>query len=223
MTRTLLVCGLVLCTAASAQAQSEMPLHRLQLGGGVGFLGGSELGGADANLRSSTSGGPYRVFSTSSRMSGATVLDLRAAVDLTRRFGLEAHALYGHPELRTIVSNDVEDAPSVTAVERLDHYLIDGGVVIKLDEFTVGGWEPFAAAGAGYVRQLHEGLTVTDEGGLFYAGGGARTVLMARSRGLPRALGARGDVRLNVLTGGITVEDKARRHLSAIASVFVVF
>src|SRR5262245_3632495 len=212
MLRTSCIALVVALSASSALAQTVPPLHRLQLAAGIGFLGGAALGDADANLRSSTSTDPYRLFATSSELASATVLDLRAAVDLTRRFGLEAHALYGHPELRTSVSGDVENAPSVVAVERLDHYLIDGGVVITLDELRVGGWQPFAAAGAGYLRQLHEGLTLTEDGHLFYVGGGVRRLLMSRDKGFLRGLGARGDVRLNILSGGITVEDKARNQ-----------
>jgi hypothetical protein len=220
--RSLLVL-FALLTASSAHAQSEPPLGRVQLGGGVGFISGASLGDADANLRASGGGEPFRVFSTSSRLSGTTVLDLRAGVDLTRRFGLEAHALYGHPELRTRITDDVEDAPAVTAVERLDHYLIDGGVIVMLDELRVKGWQPFAAAGAGYLRQLHEGLTLTEEGHLFYVGGGARRMLAQRPRGFPRGLGARGDVRVNLLFDGVTVEDNVRRHVAVSGGIFVVF
>ena len=215
--------ALVVLAASPARAQTDPPVHRLQLAGGIGFFSGARLGEADANLRSSTPSDPYRVFATSSRLELATVLDLRAAFDLTRRYGLEAHALFGRPELRTVLASDAEYAPSVTAVERLDHYVIDGGFVIRLDKFRVKGWQPFAVAGAGYVRQLHEGLTVTEEGRVFYVGGGARRLLISRARGFLRGLGARGDVRVNVLSGGITVEDKARRHGSASASLFVVF
>jgi hypothetical protein len=214
---------LVVLVASTARAQTDPPLRRLQLAAGLGFIGGAPLGMADANLRSGGSNESYRVFATSSRLVGATVLDLRAAVDLSRRYAFEAHALYGHPELRTSVTADVENASSVTAVERLDHYLIDGGIVIKLDELSVKGWQPFAAAGGGYLRQLHEGLTLSEEGRVFYVGGGARRVLFQRGRGFMRGLGVRGDLRLNVLTSGITVEDKARRHPSASASLFVVF
>jgi hypothetical protein len=193
------------------------------LGAGIGFLGGASLGDADANLRTSAPSDPYRVFATSSRQAGSVALDLRAAVDLTRRFGLEAHALFGHPEMHTDVTGDVENAPAVEAVERLDNYLIDGGIVFKLEEFRVGGWLPFAAAGAGYLRQLHEGLTFTEDGHLFYVGGGARRMFMIRATGFVRGVGARGDARFDVLSGGITVEDKSRNHISASASIFVVF
>jgi hypothetical protein len=50
-----------------------------------------------------------------------------------------------------------------------------------------------------------------------------RTTIVTRTKGFVRGLGVRGDVRLNFLSGGITVEDKTRQHLSASASIFVVF
>ena len=221
--RTSLVAVLVMLAASSARAQTDPPLHRFQLAAGIGFLGGASLGDADANLRTSAPNDPYRVFATSSRQAGSVALDLRAAVDLTRRFGVEAHALFGHPEMHTDVTGDVENAPAVDAVERLDNYLIDGGIVINLDEFRVNGWLPFAAAGAGYLRQLHEGLTVTETGHLFYVGGGARRTFVTRPMGFVRGVGVRGDVRLNFLSGGITVEDKSRNQVSASAGLFVVF
>jgi hypothetical protein len=223
MLRTSLVALVVMLAASPVVAQTDPPRYRLQLGGGIGFLSGAALGDADASLRSATSNDPYRLFATTNRLASTTVLDLRAAVDLSPRFGLEAHALYGHPELRTSVSGDVENAPSLVAVERLDHYLIDGGVVIKLHEFRVKGWQPFAAAGAGYLRQLHEDLTVIEDGRVFYFGGGARRMFMSRPRGFLRGLGARGDVRFNILSDGITVEDEARSQVSVSGSLFVVF
>jgi len=220
--RTSLITILVVLTASAVRAQTDPPLHRLQLGGGVGFFGGATLGDADANLRTSSSD-PYRLFATSSRQAGTIALDLHAAIDLTRRFGLEAHTLFARPDVVTSVTGDAENAPSVDAVERLDQYLIDGGVVIRLRELRMKSWEPFASAGAGYLRQLHEGLTLSEHGHLFYFGGGVRRMLLLRPKGLLRGLGVRGDVRLNILSGGITVEDKTRKHLSASGSLFVVF
>ena len=58
---------------------------------------------------------------------------------------------------------------------------------------------------------------------MFYVGGGVRTTIVTRPKGFVRGLGVRGDVRFNILSGGITVEDKARQQLSASASFFVVF
>jgi hypothetical protein len=214
--------ALVLLGASMARAQTAPPLRHLQLGAGVGLFGGATLGDADANLRTSATD-PYRLFATSTEQAGTIGLDVHAAIDLTRRFGLEAHTLFARPDVRTSVTDDVEHASSVEAVERLDQYLIDGGVVINLHEFRMEGWVPFATAGAGYLRQLHEGLTLSEHGHLFYFGGGVRRVLMQRPKGLLRGLGARGDVRFSILSDGVIVEDKTRNHFSGGASVFVVF
>ena len=151
------------------------------------------------------------------------MIDLRAGVALTRRFGVEAHASYAHPELRTSVSSDAEGAPSLTAIERLDEYVIDGGVVVRFDEWTVAGWTPFATGGAGYLRQLHQDLTATEEGHVFFVGGGVKRGLVARPRGWLRGVGARADARLDRLSGGITIGDEARSHVAISGSLFITF
>ena len=220
--RVSLIAALALLLASTASAQTDPPLHRLQLGAGVGFFGGAALGNADANLRTATAD-PFRLFTTSTEQAGTIGLDLHAAVDLSRRVGVEAHTLFARPDVRTSVTHDAENAPAVDAVEQLDQYLIDGGVVIRLNEFRMGDWVPFATAGAGYLRQLHDGLTLSEHGHLFYFGGGVRRALLVRPKGLLRGLGVRGDVRLDILSDGITIEDKTRKHFSAGASLFVVF
>lgn len=222
--RVVVFAVLVAVAPMTARAQTaNPPLHRFEVAGGIGFLGGATLGDANANLRSGTSNDPYRLFTTSSEQMGAKAFDLRAGFDLTPRFGVEARVLFGHPELRTEISSDAESAPSITAVERLDHYLIDGGIIVRFGAFRVKGIQPFVTAGGGYLRQLHEGLTLIETGRLFYAGGGARYMMFARNRGIPRAGGLRGDVRVNVLTGGIEFEDRSRLQPSASGSFFLMF
>ena len=206
-----------------AGAQAALPLHHLQLSGGFGAATGAALGQQDANLRTATPGTPYRLFTTTSRMSAAPMFDLRAGVALTKRFGLDAHASYGHPDVRTSVSSDAEGAPDVTAVERLDEYLFDGGVVFRFDEWTFAGLSPFATVGGGYLRQLHEDLVAIEDGGLFFAGGGVTRAFVVRPRGWWRSVGVRGDARLNVLSGGITIDDRRRRRLAVSGSLYVVF
>ena len=106
--------------SATAAAQTPSLLRHLELSGGIGVLGGATLGTQNADLRTATTGQPYRLFTSNSRMSAAPVIDLRLGTALTRRFGVEAHAVVGHPEVRTALSSDAEGAPSITAVERLD-------------------------------------------------------------------------------------------------------
>jgi hypothetical protein len=151
------------------------------------------------------------------------MLDLRVGVPLGGRYGIEGHASYSHPEIRTDVSSDAEGAPNLTAVERLDQYLIDGGVVAALDWWTRAGLHPFVTAGGGYLRQLHEGLVVIEDGRVFFAGGGIKHTIHTRPGGFIRGLGARADARLNLLSGGIHIDDNVRRHVSVSGSLFVIF
>lgn len=221
--RVLIGLGLVCAVPVSSRAQApDPPLHRLELAGGIGLVGSMTLGASDGDLRSSTSG-PYRLFRSSTRQAGATVLDLHAGFDLTRRWGLQAHMLFGRPEVQTSLSDDAEAAPAITAVEQLDHYLIDGGVVFRMHELTVAGIEPFVTGGGGYLRQLHEGRTLIEEGRVYYVGAGARYWFSMRDRGVFRGTGLRGDVRLNFLTGGIALDEGTRRQPSLSGSFFVMF
>jgi hypothetical protein len=190
---------------------TDPPLHRLEVAAGHRLSRRRHARRRNADLRSATSTGPYRLFTTSTELTGTTVIELRAGSIHTPLRLSRPRALFGHPEVRTDISGDAENAPPITAVERLDHYLIDGGIVVRLDEFRFKGLRPFVTAGAGYLRQLHEGLTVIETGQVFYVGGGARYMIFMRPRGVPRAGGLRGDVRLNVLTGGIEIEDRRRR------------
>ena len=207
---------------AAVSAQDEVLVGHIELSGGAGVIGGATLGSRDADQRTPTPDQPFRLFTTSSRMAQAPMFDVRIGVALSARYAVEGHLGYGRPELQTELSSDAENAPSITAVERVDQYLIDGGVLVHF-----GGWapgvRPFVTAGGGYLRQVHEGRVVVETGQLFYAGGGIKYGLTSRRDGFVRAIGLRGDVRLNVLSGGIKVDEAVRRHVAVGGGVYLVF
>jgi len=212
------------CTAwtPEAAAQDDAFVGHIEVSGGAGMFGGAALGSHDADLRSPTVGQPYRLFTTTSRMALAPVFDVRVGVALSQRYAVEGHIGYGRPELRTELSSDAESAPSITAVENVDQYVIDGGVLVYFGPLGTG-IRPFVTAGAGYLRQLHEGRILVEDGSVFYAGGGLKYGLMSRSVGLVKALGVRADARLNVLSGGVQIDDRVRRHVGVSGGIFVVF
>lgn len=205
-----------------AAAQDEILLGHLELSGGAGMAGGASLGSLDADLRSPTPDQPYRLFTTTSRIARAPLFDMRVGVALSQRYAVEGHVAYGRPELRTEISSDAESAPAITAVEKIDQFVIDGGVVVHFGPLGAGV-RPFVTAGAGYLRQLHEGRVVVEDGSVFYAGGGLKYGLMSRSDGLIKVAGLRGDARLNVLSGGIRIEDGVRRHVAVSGGLYLVF
>jgi hypothetical protein len=181
--------------SVAAQAGAE-PTGRLQVGVGAGWLGGSSFGEQPADLRAA-SGGPYRLFDSENDLISTGSFETRVGVALTARYAIEGRAALSKPELRSVISSDAEATGSFTIAESIDQYVFDGGVVIRLAGLN-GGLAPFATAGAGYVRQLHEGQELVETGHLFYVGGGFTHPLFSRPQGLIRAASVRADLRLNV-------------------------
>jgi hypothetical protein len=188
----------------------------------AGWLGGSAFGVAEANLRTRT-GDDYLLFSTESRMRGAPAIEARASYAPTPRYAAEGRFAMSRPELRTSVASDVEGGPDIDVAERIDQYTFEGALVVMLPGLRMGPLLPFASVGAGYLRQLHEGLTLVEEGIAYHVGGGVRHAFFVRRQGLFTSAGIRGDARLNVLTGGIELGDSTRTHISAAGGFFVAF
>ena len=154
----------------------------------------------------------------------APTFHVRAGYAFTPRFGVEGGLTVGRPELRASITNDAEAAPPITIAERVDQYGIDASLVVMIRELAIGGRTiPFASGGAGYLRQLHEGQTVVEQGHVFHAGGGVKHWLLARDRGFINGAGLRVDARLYLMSGGITFDDRPRPHGAISGSVFLAF
>jgi hypothetical protein len=210
---------------ASAQTAADRPVRRIEVFGGAGLLGGAGLGSANANLRANETGRqPYRVFATDSRFHRVVTLHGGAAYALSRRFAIEGQLTFSRPELSTSVTADVEGARPIAIAERVDQYFIDGNVVFMIDELSpTARIVPFAEAGAGYLRQLHEGLTFTEEGEVYHVGGGLKYWFVPVRQGVVRAVGLRTDARAYLLARGISLGSRPRPHVAISGSVFFTF
>jgi len=218
---------LVVCrVSAWAQTAEERPVHRVEGTIGGLWLGGAGLGSNTAALRANTTGppAPFTLFTTDSRFGSAPGLDARVGFGLTKRITVELGLVYSRPELRTHVSNDVENAPALTVAESVEQYFIDGSVLVLLDRFALGDRTvPFVSGGAGYLRQLHEGLTLVETGQVYHVGGGLKHWLVLRDRGFMRGAGVRVDGRVYFLVKGIEFDDTVRPHGAISGSLFVTF
>jgi hypothetical protein len=209
-----------------AQTTGQRRVGRVEIDAGGGLLSGAGLGSADANLRAGDPAPrPFRLFSTGSRFASAPTFHVRAGFAFNRRIGVEGGLMLSRPDIRTSTSADIEDAPPITIAERVDQYGIDASVVVMLNELSLAGGRtvPFVAAGAGYLRQLHEGLSVVEQGRAYHAGGGVKHRLVTRGRGFLSGAGIRADARLYLMSGGIAFEDRPRPHVAISGSIFVTF
>ena len=212
--------ALTVVTPAAAQAPSE-PIGRLQVGVGVGWIGGASVGEQPADLRTA-SGGPYRLFESETDLGATASFELRVGFGLTPRFGVEGRVARSAPEVNAVVSSDAEASDSFMISESIDQYVFEGGVLFRLDELQAMGLTPFVSAGAGYVRQLHEGDSLVEEGRLFYAGGGFTRIFFSRPQGFIRAASVRADLRLNVLSLDLEA-DSSRLQGSLAGSIVFTF
>jgi hypothetical protein len=209
-------------TTASAQVPADSAIRWVEIDVGGGLVAGASLGTADANLRANDrTEQPSRLFTADHRFARSGAFHIRAARPFGRRWGIEGGLAVSHPVLSAAVSADVEGAPALTIMETVDQYFIDAGITISLEELRLGRLLPFATAGAGYLRQLHEGQTLVEHGQLFQAGAGVKFPFMRRASGLVRTAGLRADVRGYVMRGGVSVEDRPRPHMAISGSLFV--
>ena len=208
MTRALLLLFMLAALTMPAAAQSRRTParppapRRLELGIGGGVAGGLSLGTRDASLLSNnTSGSPFRLFATDSRLAPAPVIEGRLGYHVTPRLMLEAAMTVGWPELTTSLSADAEGAPAVDATESVTEYVITGGAVWR---FTGPRrrWTPFVSGGAGVARHVHEDQTLIESGVDSYVGGGLIFPLGSPPASAPRS-GLRLDARLHLLSGGV--------------------
>lgn len=209
--------------AAQAPAAPRPPRSpRVELSVGAGFLGGSSLGTADADLRG-RSNQPFQLFDTSSRIGGSVPLEVRLDFLLGPRYVFEIRGAWSRPELETSVTGDVEGAPPVSLVERVDQYSLDLGLLVNLRQARSRSVVPFVSAGAGYVGAVHEGLALLESGISFRGGGGLKYPLVMQRRGRIKGAGIRADAALIVMTSGLAAESGATRQLAATGSVYFSF
>jgi len=221
--RWLAMLAVIACPVRAA-AQGTGFVHRLEVTGGIGYVTGAALGTADATLRANAvSPQTFTLFTTDTTIHGSVTGELRVGTWLTRRIGVEGRLGYGRPDVATSVHADAEGAAAIAVVERIDQFVIDAGILFRLDEMRIGQLVPFAGGGAGYLRQVHEGLALIEDGHVYHLGGGVSRDLVTRAHGIVRAAGLRADARVYFLSGGVSVTDRTTTHGSFTGELFVRF
>jgi hypothetical protein len=191
--------------------------------GGV-WTSPASLGEDQATETTNQPGGPpFTLFEASSEIESGLGLEARLGYYLTPRIAIEGGGMVVWQQASTRVTSDVEGIPDVTAVEDLTEFIVDGAVAIHFN--PLGGLAPFVRAGAGYLRQLHEGASLVDEGVVYHAGAGATWWLSAPRRGFFKRWGLRGEARVVIRDGGFTLEedDDVRVGAAAAAALLMAF
>jgi hypothetical protein len=210
---------------ASAQDAPALRPHHFTLGAGVVWSGAYDIGGATARLRGNGPGATppdVTLFTAKSRITSATSPELQIGFAATKRLAVEFGFAFTRPHIGVAIDGDQEAPSQELPGEELHQYLIGGGVTWQVPIGMGARLAPFVSGGASFLRQLHEDRTLAETGQVYYAGAGARYWLRGgHARG--RALGLRGDARMNFRREGIDFEDKMRTYPTFSLSVVVGF
>ncbi len=208
---------------AAAQAVRAEPLPgRIEISAGPVFGSAVTFGSRDA-LEPSNGSGTYRLFSTATQLAPAAGAEIRVGTRLSRRVDVEGFASYSRPQLRTAISADAEGAPSLTAREIIQQVAVGASLSFAVMAPRRGRVLPFVTAGAAYLRELHDGLTLLQTGRRYDAGGGVRIVLRAAAAGRVKLAGIRLDARALVRTRGVAFDSRAHVAPQVGAALFVRF
>ena len=207
-----------------AQAQDGPLAGAFEVSAGASWIGSTAFAARDASLTGS-GGEAFRLFSTSTELSGGRGFDLRIGRRVTRIVEAGLWAALSSPTLKTRVTSDVENGAAAIASEAITQLTVEVSGLVSLTRFNVGSRVlPFVTAGGGYLRQLHEGETLVQTGRVYHLGAGARMPLFTRGRDRRvKQIGLRADVRAVMRTGGVTIDGLAHTTPEVTASAFVRF
>ena len=215
--------------AAGAQTKPAPPpsarkpsVPRLDISIGSGFVGGSGLDSADADLRG-RSGEPFQLITTTSRIGSSLPLEVRLGWRLNPRYTLEIRGAWSRPELRTSIAGDIEGAAALTVAETVDLYSLDLNVVRFFTRSRPRALTPYVSGGAGYVGAVHEGLTLLENGFSYGGGGGIKYPFAIRSQGRVNEIGVRADGTLGILNGGLVTGNGPTPRFAATGALYLTF
>jgi hypothetical protein len=222
-----LVCVAIVAASEVAQAQTgdapELRAHRFTIGAGLVWSGGYGIGDATAQLRGNGPGPsapPVTLFTEDSRVTSTTSPELRVGFAMTRRVVLEFGMSVTQPHIAVAIAGDTEAPSQELPGEQLEQYLFEGGATWQLPVRIGRRLAPFIAGGATFLRQLHEDRTLAETGQIYHGGGGARYFLRG-GHGTTRAVGLRGEARVNFRRNGIDFDNTMRTYPTFSLSVFV--
>jgi hypothetical protein len=206
-----------LFVACAAPARAQAPSRgTVEISGGGAVAGGYDLDRRTAQLTSNigSTGGAYDFFDVEGRVRASYGVLGRIGAYLSSSFSVEG----GVQWLRAInaqrISGDVEGASDITAEETLNQYLFEGSALWHIGSGSAA--RPFVYGGAGYLRVLHEGDALIEEGLEVHAGFGVKWWLGKR-------VAVRGEGGVSIRDLGSDDNDKRRTVPVAAGSVIWVF
>jgi opacity protein-like surface antigen len=195
--------------AAAAQPAGD---GSLELAGGIRWTGKMSAGGSSAT-ETAPGGNRFTLFEADTALESGAGLGVDAAVRISPSIDVGASMSFTSYNLRTRITSDVEGVPDAEAAEPISELALEGRAVVRFARWRTGPRAvPFVAAGGGFLRHLHEGRTLVENGSIYYVAAGMDYALTSGGAGLVKRSGLRAEFRTVMRAGGIAFDDAL--HLS---------
>jgi hypothetical protein len=193
----------------------------VEISGGGLLAGGQDLPDQAATLtpNPSTGSSSFELFNANPSLGAGFGAQGMVTVYLTRALAVEGGLQFSRPQLKVELSDDVEDAPDVTASTTITEYVFTGSLVYHF--WGSGRTVPFVAGGAGHLRDAHSGNGVVETGIEYHATGGVK-MWFPDSR-QARRFGLRAEAGLSVRDGGFSFDEDRRMVPFAAVSFLYLF
>lgn len=224
--------GMLLVPVADAVAQQRQPRavkpSRVEIGGGLGWVGQSDAGTRDATFTGNQPGDdpdPFVFFRVNGRTSSGLVGSGWVGFNVTDSVGIEAGFAYSQPSLRTDITADVEGAPPTSIVTTtFKQTQVEGNVLYHFNRsrFDNDKTVPFLFAGAGVLTQQDSEDGIDETGQIYQAGIGFKwfsRVEQLRAKGV----GLRVDFRYVLRDGGVDYSEGWRSFVAINATTTFAF
>jgi hypothetical protein len=222
----------IACGAAESAAQPVRPpvrLPKVEVGGGVGWVGQSDVGTRDATFTGNMPGeepDPFTLFRVIGRTRSGLVGSGSIGVNLNNAWGLEGAFHYSRPSLSAHVRGDVEAAPDLTLVaSSFTQTLVEGNILYHFNSarFDQEHTVPFVLIGAGSLRQKNDEEGIDEVGQIYQAGVGFKWSSVVDARRRARGIGLRLDFRYVLRNGGLDFSaDNQRQSFFAASALTTV-
>lgn len=227
----LLACAAIawLGTAGLAQAQVYLPIQdaprrgSVEVGGGLWWNGGFGVDSLPAELTANAGNDapPVILFNTETNVGTVSGVMGRVGFFLSSSLSIEAGVKYSRPVVAVRVFDDFEEAEGLTVEQTMSRYVFDGSLLLHPQRwrFAAGRGAPFVIAGAGYLRELHEGRELVETGRTYHGGFGVNYWLTQGRR----RVGLRGEAVYVVRDRGYGSGSERRSHPAAGATLSYLF
>jgi len=212
------------CFSASASlfAQTTDDVSRVEISGGVRWIGSLDLASIPGN-ETTLGGGQRALFDSTTTLDRSLGGTVTVGVRLWQLIRLEGAAVYSPTQLITLVSDDTEGAPDTTITAPVTQILVEGGVLATPPPWRTRHVSPFITGGIGYLRQLNDGRTLVETGTSYYVGGGLYYMRAPARPGRVKATGVRVDVRALAFKDGVAPDSDWRAAPGITATFFMRF